>query len=496
MTRPAPIAAVLVTVAAVLLVAAHASAQYATPLRYDLRYSTPNYIPSGSIRANTPRNDPYAFGNVNTQDLIMTGNVRGGKSFQGNTPFGQTGSELSRDLPSLRLSNFRRDSVGLEDLGSGVEYGAPAPYFPRTGAVTTPYTAATRFQPTDTRYGVPNYNVGALPPATPTGTGLNPSALPGGVTQEEAAAGAVTGIPAGVEGLSIPRSALEYVDALIDGRYSAAQLQALAVTAEADSRGITGPADTRLGATAPMVQPLDAGQTRPGNIFDPDAAPAGEGELEKRLADQIRREALDSAWTSGEPRSAKLTNSLALPGATAPPAEDAPDESEGATLPAPSLSYRPASAYDEYVRRADEYMKQGRYDQAESMYASALTMDPDKPAAAFGRVNAIAGGRLYLQAIVVLTRFMMRHPEWAKEIPDIRAALAKEGAYDRVVSDLKHTVAISPTDPGHKLLLGYVLFAGDDKETARRYLEGAAIARKTPGPEIQLLELMQKAKPE
>jgi hypothetical protein len=135
----------LAVAAAALVPAAAVSGQYYTPLRYDLRYTSPTYIPSGTMRFGPSGPNPYAFGSPLYSDLSVTGNLRAGKSFHGNVPYSQSGSQISTNLGTNRLSNFTRDSIGVGDIGTGVEYGAPMPYYAPSGSVTNIGTAQQRF---------------------------------------------------------------------------------------------------------------------------------------------------------------------------------------------------------------------------------------------------------------------------------------------------------------------------------------------------------------
>jgi len=198
------VTAILIGVAAavVALGPAVAWAQYRTPLRYDLRYTSPTYIPSGVMRYGPPRQpDPYRFGNPLYGNLAVTGNLRLGKSFRGNTPYTASGSLLSRDLPSTRLSDFRRDSIGIEDLGTGLEYGGIRPYYPDMSTVTTSWTAGRRFDGARfrdrIRYLPPNYNAA---PTEPLRTPGNVFSGPGGwtgLTMEDVQAAAEGGYSLG-----------------------------------------------------------------------------------------------------------------------------------------------------------------------------------------------------------------------------------------------------------------------------------------------------------
>lgn len=70
-------------------------------------------------------------------NLIMSGNVTAGRSFQGFSPISNP-STLQTTIPSANLSNFIRDSVGLQSIQSGLSTYSPRPYFdPSQTAITT-----------------------------------------------------------------------------------------------------------------------------------------------------------------------------------------------------------------------------------------------------------------------------------------------------------------------------------------------------------------------
>ncbi len=75
----------------------------------------------------------------NTSNLVMTGNVAGGKSFRGNVPYGSTTS-FGSPLGSTSLDPFLRYSSVPEGLGSPSDY---SPFYSPTGTVP-------KIQPGDT----------------------------------------------------------------------------------------------------------------------------------------------------------------------------------------------------------------------------------------------------------------------------------------------------------------------------------------------------------
>lgn len=69
-------------------------------------------------------------------NLVVTGNVRGGRHFRGIVPY-QSRYNFEADLPSSSLDSFLRYSAGSEDIGRGAGRYETQPYYSGTGTVTT-----------------------------------------------------------------------------------------------------------------------------------------------------------------------------------------------------------------------------------------------------------------------------------------------------------------------------------------------------------------------
>ncbi len=474
--------------AVVGLVAGHAFGQYYTPLRYDLRYTSPTYIPSGTLRFGPrARYDPYKFGHYNPGNLSVTGNLRLGKSFQGTSPYRSTGSQLSLDLPSTRLSNFRRDSISLQDIGTGLEYGGLGAFYPGSASVTTPYSAGTRFAvplPGPRAPYVPR-NVNTSPPLPPAGGGV--------FTPSHVATGTVPTVerPMTAGGLAIPPSMLDYANALLDGRAS---------PLPADVTEPPEPTQVEDRFKSSYEKFGHKFESVPTNIFIPDDRPgarAGDMTMPDEPStlfwlDQDMAGA-QAAWmpqqqAQGTPAPAKAQQDS--PGAEAIWFEqDA--EPEPAVLAAPE-SPMPVSTYAVYVVRGHAAMKESAYGKAEALYAAGVALDPDRPAAFFGRIHALLAGRMYLQVIVVLERELTRHPQWVKVAPNLKALYARPGVYDRIVGELQSELEIRPDDAGYNFLIGYVYYTAREKAKARSHLEKAARARSgKTGPEKTVLAAIE-----
>jgi hypothetical protein len=482
MKRPAIIASAALAALVFGLAASGAEAQYYVPLRYDLRYTTnPGYI--GPTTYTPPPNpDPYSLGSVQLQNLGLTGNLRVGRNFQATVPYNQTGSQFATTLPSMALSNFTRDSIGIGDVGTGVVYGLPTPYFPGSGSVTNVYTAETRFlTPTPgfrAPYTLPNLNT-AMPPIPPPPQGVfyvPPSIL---------SSTTVTRLP---DGLYIPRSAEEWVNALIEGGPMGTTTAGKAIMLPAAEQKL-GPIDTRINLIPIMPimpdprigQPLEPllkpAETQPG-VTTPESTGVKTETPEKGPTEQPGTGAVK---TTPPEKTA--------PGTTTQPPE--PGKQPG-ILATPPTKYEPPGTYGSYMTQAEAAMKESNYAAANGIYEAAEARDRTKSAPTFGRIYALLGDRQYILAMYLLDKALAAHPAWAKEAPDIRAALVKKGTVDRIVAELKEELTRAPGDKDLCLMLGFIYYDLGQKDEAMFYLQHVARIRGTePGPEQALISILQ-----
>ena len=105
-------------------------AQYSTSQGGHLLDANPR-IGSGGL--NSPTNPNPRLLGPGFNNLLITGNVTGGRSFQGDIGY-RSPYEFQGGLGSTELSNFRRDSVGQADLS--VDLNRPRPYLSPSRGVT------------------------------------------------------------------------------------------------------------------------------------------------------------------------------------------------------------------------------------------------------------------------------------------------------------------------------------------------------------------------
>lgn len=99
----------------------------------------------GSGGYNLPRSTYRSYANE-----IVTGNVRGGRHFRGESPISST-TDFGSALGSSELDAFRRDSVSVEDVRSGYRSYLPNVYYSQTRTVPNVGSLSTGFRPTDAR---------------------------------------------------------------------------------------------------------------------------------------------------------------------------------------------------------------------------------------------------------------------------------------------------------------------------------------------------------
>ena len=150
----------------------------------------------GSLGLNPTASPDAIFPRVN---LMMTGNVRGGSSFQGSMNYGSVG-EFNPSLGSSMLSDFRRDSTGASDLSIGLTTHM-RPYFDTSRSVTGVWGG--RVMRSDQVFAPINTTVRSN--LSRTGS-FSSEGLPTGPINRRVLSGESSsmGLPAGLGGASLP----------------------------------------------------------------------------------------------------------------------------------------------------------------------------------------------------------------------------------------------------------------------------------------------------
>lgn len=223
--------------------------------------------------------------------------------------------------------------------------------------------------------------------------------------------------------------------------------------------------------TAPGTNIPGSGTTRDpaGMPLDPNASPQGTGlptdatmgETSEQRAERVKREleAMKSAGTK-----------LGLSDSTLQALKSAGirfERLDAGITPQPSGAGVDA-AYQGHMEAAQNFLKEGRYFDAEDRFSRAVASAPGDPMAAIGRVHAQLGAGLYLSAAMNLRRLMTDNPELigSKFAPALvpnaqRAATVKS----RLRDDLARSDDKSQLGRDAGLLLAYIGHITDDQET-------------------------------
>jgi tetratricopeptide (TPR) repeat protein len=486
-------AAVAVTILALGLVTDTLLAQYYVPLRYDMRFTpNPGYIGPINSPPPAPATDPYSYGSLQYGNLMITGNVRGGRSFMGNTPYNQQGGQLSANVPSLALSNFKRDSVSIEDVTGPMNYGATTqPYFAGSASVTSLYTAQTRFatplQGLRPAYVLPNLN-SALPmvqPTVPPGTNYVPPVSPATAT-------------------AIPQTAIDWIRALEAGQAAAASTAAATSSAglrpgdvmKADPRigkPYDLPPDPRLGLAG--LRPTTSAATDTISAFTHYASTPGVTGTAYETPESAIFKAFRDAAMKERAAQAEAAVKAAVTASASPrttPAFTQTSEEFPNGIPPTTERFTTPSTYAEYFDRATEAMKKADYARAEGLFAAAIVQDPKKSEAFFGRVYALLATRQFDLAYLLLDRDMRQHPDWIKQAPNIAKVIDKPGLLDRLTGELKDAVSRRPDNPNPLFTLGFIYYtAGDDSEALFYLRLLVKIRNQDAGPQKDIMTAIE-----
>jgi hypothetical protein len=96
----------------------------------------------GSGGYNLPLRGPVP----NYGNQIMEGNITRGRQFRGFSPISST-TDFGSNLPSSSLDNFRRDSVGVDDIRAGYSSYTARPWYSPTQTVPTAGSLSIGFRP-------------------------------------------------------------------------------------------------------------------------------------------------------------------------------------------------------------------------------------------------------------------------------------------------------------------------------------------------------------
>lgn len=459
-------------------------------------------VPPSSIRSGLVRSPSQ----IDTRgNLVVTGNVGGGRHFRGVVPYGDT-SEFRDTIGSSSLDSFLRYSAGSEYFG---RYdGTVQPFYSPSGTVTTtgpgrsvpysPLTTGIRARAVDER---------VLPP------------LPGerllyGMDTETELPGTGDGIWETVSGygfrdyqtqdstfwlsrpMSMTSQELQRVILGQSGRYSsdrgitAAQqeeddrmeqlwwnLNRLDERAAEGGVGVLQPFELQR----PMEQPDEDKQL---DVYERMRREIDEyQQLLEQLADaeQTREAAEAKKETSGLPienRKSQIENGQSMGTLQSPPLDELSDVDLVAQAKAILGSHKTFASFAKdkfnyHIRAAEVYLRQGEYYRAADAYTLASVYKPGDPLAYAGKSHALFAAGEYMSSTLFLSRALEIFPEYARFKIDIVAMIGNMDKLENRIVDIKQWQQVSGSVE-LQFLLAYIYYQMGRLEPAKEAIDQAS----------------------
>jgi len=450
-------------------------------------------------------------------NLIISGNVTGGRAFRGFSPIRST-SELFVGVPSSSLSDFVRDSIGLPDVAAGQSAFTFRPFFFPSRTVASPAGPPPRpLFASGISSAARAQQLNALPRVTPlTATrqiGPVTAALPpDGQYWQPTGVGMfrpdiMTGLPRGlelVEARAVKAALPRPADTETAAESPEAPEQAAGQTAvppESPLAQIAGqpPTTAHFAMERPAVQPVEPGA----------AAPPAAGGAEPDLLATMQQTA---QWL----RRGEISE---LPAATVRPEDDPRLQRQDLTeaqrqylltqirreQASRLLQHRlerpirtlVGSTHDARVDRllaqAEQAMRDGKFYLAASSYAAVISLKPDNFLAWVGRANALLAAGEYLSAYLALERALERFPEILLFNFDLPALLGKPDVLDLRRAELDRILA-GRDDYRLRFLLGYAEYFSGLKQTGMQILRHAAESAPPNSPVVKAFRALAARK--
>jgi len=465
-------------------------------------------------------------------NLIVTGNVGGGRHFRGVVPYNAI-SDFGGVLGSGTLDSFLRTSTVPQNYYSG----GVTPFYSQTGTVTRV---------------VPGTNMVIMPPSSKVRTQRDESLRQGSILlgQAEASAAARSGY-LGPAGLRLPPTSTEQVEPYLPLGIDEEQVQReqtrerqraqqklayerLRLAAE-DVNGLerfagqqqttksslkSGPeySYSQLPQTPPEPASALEPQTPQGpGPVSPQEQPEKVDVYDKMLAEYEQAKKAYEEYLAQLPQAKEqAAPEVNMPGREPAASEEQYEQPERITsTPAPASGQKPAKKepsselevlartgrvlserqtfaaysqdkFNQHMRAAEGYMQQGKYYLAGDAYRLASIYKPLDPLAYAGESHALFAAGEYLSSALYLSRAIEMFNGYVDFKIDIVAMIGDMDTVEKRIADIKAWIELSSA-PELQFLLAYVYMQLDRLDNASQAI-GAAYERMPDVPAVGLLK--------
>ena len=406
-------------------------------------------------------------------NLVITGNVANGMQFRGVVPYNSPTSFYA-PASSLRhtsagLDSFLRDTAGSQNFGTSS--GGLTPYYSPVWTVTTTQPGGSDVVTTDAGGSGSNSYAGTKLPSAQTGyyqSGYTPQIgrRPLSMSQqdlEKLVEADIRKYPLGGEPGSQSQEQF--------WREMGVNIQRKDETAEGTGKselatGSESSLETLLSVNSQKVQDVRYNQQ-----VNKESQTGQFGKtLQPRSDDVYERMKIqfDKSIDSAQGKSA--TNRVE----TNEPTVSRP----GVTQEEFAKAYKSFAAYsddkfNQHIRAAEGFMKQGRFYRAADAYTLASIYKPNDPLGYAGKSVALFGSGEYLSSALFLARALEIFPEYAKVKIDLVGMIGDKDTVENRILEARDWM--DKSDSGElEFLLSYIYYQMDRLEFARQSIEAAA----------------------
>jgi tetratricopeptide (TPR) repeat protein len=469
---------------------------------YNNSYISPATVPPSTVREGLIRTPGTVDTSGNlpiTGNLLITGNIRGPAYFRGVVPYSAP-TDFAVTLPSSSLDSFLKDSTGVEDAARYDSYASYnlgyRPYYSptQTAASMMPGVPTAGASPTSiSDYSAQYYFAGTLPPRRDeeldTASAMSLARLrPMSMTPEE------------MEKLISSEIAEESPARLTEQQYkpNKEQYEPNVVGPESYKAGelgknLTGSLLSTLRkpgseANQPIGTPSkkeqlgeEANEISPGVPWavDVNKQPDVYDKMKQQL-DSLQKK-LDLAMPAQQPaKTAEENNKPA--GGQQTQGSSLADKIAEANLTAARLKsilgpYETFASFsqdkfNQSMRAAEMYLKQGKYYRAADAYTLASLYKPDDPLAYAGKSHALFASGEYMSSALFLSRALQMFPGYARFKIDLVAMVGDKDKLESRVADVEEWLKRSNA-PELQFLLAYIYYQMGRPVPAKEAIDAA-----------------------
>ena len=128
--------------------------------------------------------------------------------------------------------------------------------------------------------------------------------------------------------------------------------------------------------------------------------------------------------------------------------------------------------FNQHMRVAEQYLKQGKYYRAADAYTLASIYKPDDPLAYAGKSHALFASGEYMSSALFLSRALQIFPEYARFKIDIEAMVGDRDKLETRIVDVEEWLSRSGA-PELQFLLAYVYYQIDRLQPAKEAIDAA-----------------------